>query len=63
MVKKSDPKPSNPNTVTIYGKPGDDSDAAIAEAYLRPTVQAGATVRALPRVFHFDQRLQSRPAL
>jgi hypothetical protein len=45
MVKKSDPKPSNPNTVTIYG-PGDDSDAAIAEAYLRPTVQAGATVRA-----------------
>src|SRR5262245_46983766 len=34
------------DVVTIYGEPGGDADADIAQAYLRPTVQAGSTVRA-----------------
>lgn len=39
-------KAKHPDTLTIYEKPGDDPDATLAQAYLRPTVQAGCTVRA-----------------
>lgn len=40
-VRKADP-----NAVRIIEKPGEDRAAVLAQTYLRPTVQAGATVRA-----------------
>jgi hypothetical protein len=36
----------DPNVVQIVGKPGDDRATLLAQTYLRPTVQNGATVRA-----------------
>lgn len=36
----------NPDEITVYCKPGDDAAAAMAQSHLRPTVQAGCTVRA-----------------
>ena len=43
--KKPRAKPKDPDTLTIYGKPDGDPTKEIAQAYLRPTVQAGSTVR------------------
>lgn len=47
--KGSPPTKPDPDVVKIYGKRDGDATAEIAQAYLRPTVKAGATIRAYNR--------------
>lgn len=51
-TKRKDPTKSepNPNNVTVTARDDDDKAALIAQAALRPSLQAAATIRAFPLV-------------
>jgi len=49
--KRKTAKKRNPNQIDSYAKPGEDQSVTIARAVLRPTVQAGITLKAYDNSF------------